>query len=145
MPTPTWYADDRLATMRRDDAHLQRVYRAVRRRVLHHNQCHPAWQQRLQGVHAYPSRACTYTIGKRRLFVRVRDAEGAPFRDCVLQYVLLHELAHVLNEGRGHDAGFHALLSELVRCAGAAPPADPGWTCSEGVLSEFNRCHGRHP
>ena len=133
----SWY--DRMEDMRADDHHLQRLYDHVRARL--GARCARA-RRRLRFVHVYPSRHCTYTVNKLRVFVRVRDGQGRAFPDCVLQYVLLHELAHVLNVQRGHGSAFQEILADLVRC-GAATAAAPGsdWTCAEAVPADFNTCH----
>lgn len=123
--TSTWYTD--AALMEADDRHLQRVYR----RLLATARC----GRGLRRVHVYPSTRCTYTLDKRRIFVRVRDATGQRFPDCVLRYVLLHELAHVANTATiGHDATFQGALEALERCTGT--------TCPDRVPENYNRCHG---
>lgn len=76
-----------------DDRHLQRNWQTVIRGM-----CTDAQAQAAR-VHVYPSRTCTYTIDKRRIFVCVRDESTTEvLPDCVIQHVLLHEAAHVLNE-----------------------------------------------
>lgn len=136
-----WYRC--LDTMERDDRRLQRLLREVRPRLC------PGARARVAHVHVYPSRGCTYTLDKRRIFVRMDDAEGRPLDDCALRHVLLHELAHVLNRGgTGHDrpvpagprhgpppsARFWAALARLQRCFGRAPAQ-----CPHGVPSGYNR------
>lgn len=122
-----WYDDP--DAMARDDAHL-----AARVAEVHAVLC-PAWRARLARVHVYPSRGCTYTLGKRRVFVGVRDeATGALLPDCALRHIVLHELAHVANaHGRGHDAAFAAALAALEACAGRGPAL-----CPEALPDTYN-------
>lgn len=122
--TASWYDDP--GERARDDALLQDAYRQVRAGLP------PATRRRLRRVHAYPSRGCTYTLSKRRIFVRVRDAAGRPLAVCALRHVLLHELAHVLNPTVGHDRGFRAVLARLAAWVAA---------CPGGVPRRWNPCH----
>lgn len=123
----TWYHN--MEVMRDDDTHLQSIYNTLR---AHLSLC---GRFQLRNVHAYPSRTCTYTLDKRRVFVRMRDDAGQRYPDCVLRYVLLHELAHVLNKTTGHDDAFQELLKRLEACAKVGP------LCPDNVLPDFNRCH----
>lgn len=124
-----WYDD--LAAMRADDRHLQRVYRRLRRRLRASGACAQSTAA-LRHVHVYPSKTCTYTINKRRIFVRMRDAAGAAFPDCVLHHVLLHEVAHVLNDHVGHTDAFRRILDGLSECTDDR--------CRHDVPADFNPC-----
>lgn len=154
-----WYRD--LGQMQRDDGRLQALFHRLVEDLAAHG-C--TGMQKKTSVHVYPSRSCTYTINKRRVFVppaararwcaagrpRMRDDAGRPcpgrrrppaarrpHPDCVLQYVLLHELAHVLNDSLGHDPAFQNLLTTLTRCHRGA--------CQQDVPVDFNPCHGASP
>ena len=125
-PTPTWYED--LDEMARDDAVLQRVYAALRADLS------ADARARTRAVHVYPSRRCTYTIAKQRVFVKVRDdATGAYLPECVVRHVLLHELAHTINPTHGHDSTFHRWMRWLRR-DGAVP------ACGDRVPRGYNPC-----
>jgi hypothetical protein len=121
-----------------DDEHLQRNVALLRHRI--NGNAIP------RNVHIYPSRNCTYTLDKRRIFVCVRDTAGAllpgqmraraprPARDCAVQHVLLHEFAHVVNrESVGHDNRFRAVLRRLhAAVTGTNPP------CPDRVPPQYN-------
>lgn len=124
----TWYHD--LNEMEADDAHLQNIYAELT------NQLNLCGKWNLRSVHAYPSMSCTYTLDKRRVFVRMRDENGKRYPDCILRYVLVHELAHVLNDTMGHDESFKRLLARLERCA-----QRDNALCPDAVAPDFNRCH----
>ena len=127
-----WYDD--LAAMAADDARLAALAARARARLC------PDLRRRVAGVHVYPSRGCTYTLDKRRVFVSVRDEAGSPLPDCALLHVLLHELAHVANaRGRGHDAAFHRVLARMRRCVeAAADAAGADRPCPERLPPTFN-------
>ena len=132
----SWYEDDGdLERMRAEDRYLQAVYRRLRRRC-------PHLSAATAGVHVYPSRHCTYTVNKRRIFVRVFDeARGVCFPECVLAHVILHELAHVHNtRDLGHGPRFRSALRALTRppCRGDGGPPSP---CEEQVPADYNTCH----
>lgn len=140
---PTWYRkqaasscsrretpDHDVERMKMDDRHLQPLYADIRKQL---SRCA---RVTLHDVHAYPSMRCTYTLDKRRVFVRMRDDHGERFADCIVRYVLVHELAHVLNATTGHDESFRRLLRRLEQCARRHP------MCPENVAEDFNRCHG---
>ena len=138
-----WYED--MDAMARDDAHLNAVFDRLREELS------PDARDRIASVHIYPSRLCTYTIDKQRIFVRVRDANGELHPDCVLRHVILHELGpgrsvwthgpsrcpHVINPTFGHDGGFRGWLAWLRGQAGAAATAA---MCAGAVPSDFNPC-----
>ena len=116
--------------MRDDDDRLQILYEQLL--------CTFSWwdKWKLRSVHVYPSLQCSYSLDnlmhmkkssfrsyatnhKRRIFVRMRNDVGEPYADCVLLHVLLHEIAHVVNQrGFGHDAKFQRIqapMSQLHR------------------------------
>lgn len=119
----SWYDD--VEAMEGDDAYLNAI---VDRLIA---ELSSEARKRVAGVHIYPSRQCTYTINKQRIFVRVRDPAGDPYPECVIRHVLLHELAHVVNPTVGHDPGFRQWLRWL---RGQAP------ACAEAVPLDFNPC-----
>lgn len=139
-PNPPWYTD--LRAMAEDDARLVALTDRARRRLC------PDLRRRLAGVHVYPSRGCTYTLDKRRVFVSVRDEAGRPLPDCALLHVLLHELAHVANVGgRDHDPGFHRVLDRMRACVSerAGPGGDgDAAPCPERLPLTYNApCRAR--
>lgn len=127
----TWFDDP--DEMAREDVHLQRIVRALASRLC------PRARRRLETVHVYPSRSCTYTLDKRRVFVCCRDARGDRLPDCAVEWVLMHELAHVLNaRSVGHDAPFQRTLDRLTtRCL--KRPAEGGGPCAARVPGDYNR------
>lgn len=126
MSRPTWYAD--LDRMAEDDAYLQRVYTALRADLT------ADARRRTRMVHAYPSCRCTYTLDKERIFVKVRDdASGELLPECLVRHVLLHELAHTINDTHGHGTGFQRWLRWLGRGGGVV-------SCGERVPPGYNPC-----
>lgn len=120
----SWYDD--AAERSADYDYLNRLYAEVRA------QLPPEERRRIRHVHAYPSRSCTYTLVKRRIFVRVRDAAGVRLPPCAVRHVLLHELAHVLNPTVGHDEGFRRVLRRLSDSVAAL--------CASRVPRDWNPC-----
>lgn len=49
---------------------------------------------------------CSYTQFKRNIYMRVTDDSGALYTACALREVLIHELAHVLYAGLGHNTAY---------------------------------------
>lgn len=121
----SWYDD--MDRMERDDEYLQRVFRSL--------QCDLSEEgrRRTRTVHVYPSLRCSYTIAKQRIFIKVRDDQGAFLPECVLRHVLLHELAHTLNGTHGHDASFRGWVRWLSRGIRG--------TCAGLVPRRYNPCH----
>lgn len=138
----SWYED--IEEMEHDDAYLQTIYDRLWKELPMEA------RRRIDGVHCYPSRQCTYTIGKRRIFVRVRDPrDGTLIPECALRYIILHELGpggirtytmpdvsratHVINPTIGHDSGFRRWFDWLG-----------SWVlnkiCREAVPVDFNPC-----
>ena len=122
----TWYTDMR--AMQEDDAFLQKVYRNLRRDLT------PEALRKTQTVHVYPSKKCSYTIAKERIFLKVRDDEGNFVPECILRHVLLHELAHTINPTEGHDSSFRGWLQWIGQNGNVA-------ACPEDVPRNFNECH----
>lgn len=92
----SWYED--IEEMKRDDAYLQSVYNGL------WSELPMEARRRTEQVHCYPSRRCTYTIGKQRIFVRVRnDRDGSLIPECALRHIILHEL------GPGGIRRFHRI------------------------------------
>lgn len=130
MPPKSWYTDHR--ALAADHAYLQDVYARLRRDL------GPAARRATRRVHAYPSRGCTYTLNKERVYVSVVDpTTGGRVPECILRHVLLHELAHVLNTTEhGHGARWRRLFAWLQRHAGVQHTL-----CPERVPAGFNPCH----
>ena len=82
-------------------------------------------RERTRSVHLYPSRMCSYTLAKQRVFIKVRDhrcscvvtptvdvdPQGQFIPDCVLRHVILHELAHTINPTEGHASVHCAFIT----------------------------------
>lgn len=123
----TWYEDGEEGELSEDDHILQNVLVGLLRTM------EPERRRQVEGVHVYPSKSCTYTLDKTRIFVRMRDDDGALLPACALRHILLHELAHIVNrETVGHDAGFWTWLRRL----GAGVEQ-----CPEKIPKRFNTCH----
>jgi hypothetical protein len=122
----SWYDD--MDAMRRDDEYLQAIVARLRRDLS------PEAQARLQHIHAYPSRKCSYNIDKERIFLRVRDDGGHLLPECVVRHVLLHEMAHTLNPTQGHDDGFRYWLRWLNQRGRVS-------SCGDRVPANYNTCH----
>ncbi len=123
----SWYDD--ITEMERDDAYLQTIYDKL------WSELSLDARRRIDSVHVYPSRRCTYTIGKQRIFIRVRDPRDnvSLIPECALRHVLLHELAHVINPTIGHDRGFRGWFNWLRSFV--VPK-----TCGDAVPVDFNPC-----
>jgi hypothetical protein len=123
----SWYTD--LAAMERDDKYLQTVDMNLRRdlpRSIH--RC-------IRDVHTYPSRRCTYAIAKKRIFIRVRDDRDALIPVCALRHVIMHELAHIVNQTVGHNLEFYQWLNWFRRSnAGTGE-------CPQNLPTAYNPCH----
>ena len=95
----------------------------------------PEARARPAHIRVYPSRRCSYTIAKARIFVRVRnEGDRVYLPDCVIRHVLLHELAHTVSPAHGHGPDFRATVRWLSR-GGAVP------SCGPRVPPGYNPCH----
>lgn len=57
----------------------------------------------------------SYTLNKERVFLCIYDENGDMYPLNMLIYVLLHEVAHMLNDKDvGHTKAFHAKFDELL-------------------------------
>lgn len=125
MDDNTWY--DNPLEMLEDDKVLQSILVDLRNDMDIQN------RKLIEEVHVYPSKSCTYTLDKSRVFVRMRDDQGNLLPRCALRHVILHELAHIANKRSvGHDSGFWAWLGRL----GAGVDQ-----CPEKIPKRFNTCH----
>ena len=60
----------------------------------------------------------SYTINKEKIFLCLKDENGEYYPLNMLVYVLLHEMAHVLNtEDVGHTERFHQVFDDLLQKA----------------------------
>jgi hypothetical protein len=77
----------------------------------------------------YKSDKNSYTLNKEKIFLRVKDEDGNYYPLNMLVYVLLHEIAHLLNTvDVGHTEEFHRVFDELLDKAtsvGAFNPSIP--------------------
>jgi predicted SprT family Zn-dependent metalloprotease len=65
----------------------------------------------------------------------MRNSDGDRYADCVLLHVLLHEVAHVLNQqGIGHGAKFRRILRHLE----TQPRPTNTTQCPENVPNDYN-------
>lgn len=55
----------------------------------------------------------SYTINKQKVFICTKDQNNEYYDDNMLIYVLLHEMAHVLNDTIGHTEEFFKKFDEL--------------------------------
>ena len=128
LPEESWYTD--LEAIAQDETALQRVYSSLRADLS------TEARERTSHVHVYPSRRCSYTIAKERIFIRVRAPDGTLLPDCVIRHVLLHELAHTLNITQGHDASFRSSLEWIQQDGGRRVSS-----CADRVPAGYNPCH----
>lgn len=57
----------------------------------------------------------SYTLNKEKIYLCLKDENGDYYSNNMLIYVLLHELAHVLNKDDiGHTEKFHQIFEELL-------------------------------
>jgi len=60
----------------------------------------------------------SYTINKEKIYLCLKDQDGNYYSNNMLIYVLLHELAHLLNkEDIGHTEKFHEIFEGLIEKA----------------------------
>ena len=59
---------------------------------------------------------CSYTVDKEKVFIKVYDSDAKSFfSTCVLEQVILHELAHVIDKDSvGHDDAFTETLKHIT-------------------------------
>ncbi len=55
----------------------------------------------------------SYTINKEKVFICLKDKNGEYYPLNMLVYVVLHEVAHVLNKDIGHTESFHKVFDNL--------------------------------
>lgn len=55
----------------------------------------------------------SYTINKEKVFICLKDKNGDYYPINMLVYVVLHEIAHVLNKDIGHTESFHQVFDSL--------------------------------
>ena len=69
----------------------------------------------------------SYTLNKKKVFLCLKDKRtGKTYDKNMLIYVLLHELAHVLNKDDvGHTPAFHAEFDKLLKIAEEKGIFDP--------------------
>ena len=69
----------------------------------------------------------SYTLNKKKVFLCLKNKKtGKTYDKNMLIYVLLHELAHVLNEKDvGHTPAFHAEFDKLLKIAEEKGIFDP--------------------
>jgi len=85
----------------------------------------------IRHVQIYPSQSCTYTLNKSIVFIRV-SINGEFLPECALHHIILHELAHVINDTVGHDTSFWSKMKQLGKGVKQ---------CPEKVPRTFNECH----
>jgi len=57
----------------------------------------------------------SYTINKEHVYLCMKDENNNYYDDMTLLYVLLHELAHIINtEDIGHTKNFHIIFDSLL-------------------------------
>lgn len=67
----------------------------------------------------------SYTVNKEKIYLCLRDKNGEYYPENTLVLVLLHELAHALNEEIGHGKEFMRIFEELKRRAAKEGIYDP--------------------
>ena len=59
----------------------------------------------------------SYTLDKKYVKLCLRDEHSALYEDNMLVFVLLHEIAHVMNDTVGHDESFMRIFKKLLATA----------------------------
>ena len=59
----------------------------------------------------------SYTINKKKIHLCLLDANGEVYDNNTLIYVLLHEIAHCVNDTIGHDESFQETFDEILLIA----------------------------
>ena len=72
----------------------------------------------------------SYTINKKRVHICMKDESGQYYKDDMLMYVLLHELAHCKSRSIGHTPEFHAILDKIYDLARKPMQGSSGKTVS---------------
>lgn len=72
---------------------------------------------KLKNTKLYQDETGSYALGKRDIYLCLNDNNGELYDDNTLMYVLLHELAHVINETIGHDEAFEENFAFLRNCS----------------------------
>ncbi len=67
----------------------------------------------------------SYTINKEVVHLCLKDANGQYYDNNSLIYVLIHELAHMVNKSIGHDNSFQETNDELLEYATEMGIYDP--------------------
>lgn len=57
----------------------------------------------------------SYTINKKSVYICVKDKDGNYYTKKQLTFVVLHELAHAMNDEIGHGDKFKEIFEELLR------------------------------
>ena len=67
----------------------------------------------------------SYTIRKKYIFICMKDKEKKYYNDNQLIYVILHEIAHVMNNEIGHTNKFFKVFNSLLLNANRCGIYDP--------------------
>ena len=59
----------------------------------------------------------SYTINKQKVYLCLKDENGAYYDDNVLIYVILHEYSHSICKSIGHTVEFHELFEDVLKKA----------------------------
>lgn len=59
----------------------------------------------------------SYTINKHKIYLCLKDDNGNYYNKNMLVYVVLHEIAHVINTEIGHTEEFHNIFESLLDIA----------------------------
>lgn len=59
--------------------------------------------------------SATYTLNKSKIYICVENADKVPYDDNTMIYVILHELAHALNDKDiGHSEAYRKIFTSLL-------------------------------
>lgn len=67
----------------------------------------------------------SFTIDKRTAYICVKDDNGSYYEDNMLVYVILHELAHAITRGKGHNEEWENNFDKLLERAAKGGIFDP--------------------
>ena len=89
---------------------LHQIYTTLRQRKKH------AVAECILNTPVFVDANCSYTVDKSKVFIKVADRlTGKWFPSCVVEQVILHEFAHVLDKKSvGHDAAFEKTLASII-------------------------------